>query len=58
MLMLLAMSRKSWKGFDAMRRVVYAESEPAGAVPPAEGVPVGRETCDAQAQSVGERVSA
>ena len=32
-------------GFDAISRVVYAESVPAGAVPPAEGVPVGSETC-------------
>ena len=45
------------KGLDAMRRVVYAESDPAGAVPPAEGVPVGRETCRAQARCAGERVS-
>ena len=39
-----AMSRKSWNGFEAIRREVYAESEPAGTVPPAEGVPVGSET--------------
>ena len=39
-----AVSRKSLNSLVARRRDVYAESEPAGAVPAAVGVPVGSDT--------------
>ena len=39
-----ATSRKSLNSLVARRRDVYAESEPAGAVPAAVGVPVGSDT--------------
>jgi hypothetical protein len=41
----LAMSLTDLKVVDVSRREVYAEKAPAGATPPADGWPVGNETC-------------
>mmetsp|Transcript_51373 Transcript_51373/g.117115 ORF Transcript_51373/g.117115 Transcript_51373/m.117115 type:complete len:235 (+) Transcript_51373:1393-2097(+) len=41
----LSAPRKSWKGCETSSREVYVDSAETGAVPPAEGVPVGSDTC-------------
>ena len=45
LLRLLAMSRTVLKAEEVINRDVYAENAPAGTTPPADGWPVGRETC-------------